>query len=141
MKIFLDTNVLLDILAHRAGESAAREIVGIFANSENSRIYCSFLSVADAAYVLRKNGTDKIKRMVSDLHSWCDILGCTDFELNSACKIESPDYEDCLQIATAESKNVDVILTRNTSHFRSYTEIPVLSPDEFLGKITASSPR
>ena len=132
MKIFLDTNVIIDIADHRQGEMAAKRIVDLFSAREDSRIFVSFLSVADAAYILRKNGKEKISRFVSDMRTKFIVLACTDADLLYANKIDGPDFEDCLQISVAESRNVDVILTRNKTHFAPYTEIPVLTPEEFV---------
>lgn len=43
------------------------------------------------------------------------------------------DYEDALQYYSALTRNVDVIITRNTRDF-VHASIPVLTPDEFLTK-------
>ena len=46
----------------------------------------------------------------------------------------SPDFEDSLQIMCAEEKLCDVIVTDNAGHFRDFTDIPVLTPADFLAQ-------
>ena len=55
-KIYLDTNVILDLyIPGREGKAAARTLLDLQESSEDTiRLYLSFLSVADIAYVLRK---------------------------------------------------------------------------------------
>ena len=132
MKIFFDTNVILDVTERRIGESDVRAIMAYASQSQFSRIYGSFLSVADIAYIIRKKPISEIKQTIRSVHSWMEVLPCSDMDFIYAAKCEGPDYEDCLQIAVAERQGCDVIVTRNISHFRAYTDIPVLTPEEFV---------
>ena len=80
-----------------------------------------YLTVANAAFIFKK-GRQKD-----------EVLNCmNDMQIHDALKCKSPDFEDSLQIMCAEEKGCDVILTNNVTHFRDYTDIPVLTPAEFL---------
>ena len=133
MKIFLDTNILLDLVLDRTGADAARQIVGISKENAWTRLYVSYLSMANIAYVLRKRPAEEVKDCLTRLYKLVDILPMNDMQLMTAIRsCDCPDFEDALQIMCAEEKGCDVIITSNISHFRPYTDIPVLSPAEFL---------
>jgi len=133
MKIFLDTNVLLDLVLDRDGADAAQRIVTIGRKDEWTRLYASYLSMANIAYILRKRPMEDVKDCLSQLYKLLAVLPMNDTQLMSAIRnCSSPDFEDSLQIMCAEDKACDVIVTNNPAHFRSFTDIPVLTPDEFL---------
>ena len=132
MKIYLDTNVVLDRISERAGSALADTLFSCY-NSDFNRLYASCLSVADSAYILRKAlSRDKLRDILKEFCRECNILPMNDMQIYDALKCKSPDFEDSLQIMCAEEKGCDVILTNNVTHFRDYTDIPVLTPAEFL---------
>ena len=135
MKIFLDTNILLDLVLDRAGTDDARKIAGIGEENDWVRMYASYLSMANMAYILRKKPVEEVKDCLSRLCKFINILPMNDMQLMSAIRnCDSPDFEDALQIMCAEEKDCDLIITSNPSHFRDYTDIPVLSPADFLAQ-------
>ena len=50
-KIFLDTNIVLDFLIREEYKSQIRELIR---RSEDYDLYISYLTVANAAYIMRK---------------------------------------------------------------------------------------
>ena len=80
-KIYLDTSVILDLyIPGREGKAAARMLLDLQEASEDSiRLYLSFLSVADIAYVLRKH-YDKVglKKIIRELLLFCNVLSMND---------------------------------------------------------------
>lgn len=136
-KIFLDTNVVVDIVQKREGEQNVRKILAYAASDQWVRLYVSYLSMANLAFIVRKAGITRVKDTIKDIMDWCDVVSSSDAQIMHALKCDSPDFEDSLQIACAESKNCDVIITRNPKHFSDYTEIPVISPEEFVNHCDA----
>ena len=135
MKISLDTNVILDTIQDRAGKEHAERIMQMSDDDKFIRCYTSFLTMANTAYVLRKGRTkDQVISLLRESSSMCHVLSMYDTHFFSALKIDTPDFEDALQIACAESKECDVIITHDTKHFRGYTCIPVYTPEEFLSR-------
>jgi len=132
MKIFFDTNVLMDLLLKRAGCSDAQKIMEFARNDEFSRVCLSFLSVANAAYIMRKKPLKEVQNSIRLIAGLFTILPCSDMLLLSAERISSPDYEDAIQIACAEQAECNVIITGNKSHFETYSSLPVLSAAEFV---------
>ncbi len=135
MKVFLDTNVLLDLVQDRAGATDTRKILGIGSENAWVRMYTSYLSMANLAYVLRKKPMEEVKECLTRLCRLVNILPMNDMQLMTAIRsCDSPDFEDSLQIMCAEDKGCDVIVTGNPSHFRDFTDIPVLSPSDYLAQ-------
>lgn len=134
MRIFLDTNVVLDSVFQREGQKSTQRIMGM--NSSFTRCCTSFLSLANTAYIIRKGRTiEEVKQCLKEIERNCKILPMGDQMFYNALKCKSPDFEDSLQIQCAEFEGCDVIITRNVSHFKAYTPLPVMTPEEFLSLV------
>ncbi len=134
-KIFLDTNVLLDaLLPGRPSAEASRKILAV--GNEETRLYFSSLSVANLAYVLRKNlGKDRAVDIIGMLFKRFYVLPVIDMDIYNALRSGCPDFEDAMQISCADFGNCDCIVTNNIRHFRGYAALPVFTPEEFLDGI------
>jgi len=131
-KLFIDTNLIVDIVEERKDAPLARQILQYSKREDFVHIYASYLSFANTAYIIRKRPSIEIKEEILALMKHINVISSGDMQLLRASQCQSPDFEDALQIACAESKNCDVIITRNPEHFRSYTEIPVVTPEDFV---------
>lgn len=131
-RIFLDTNFLIDFL-FREDYFKISKLFLDRAESNGSRFYVSFLSVANMAYIGRK-----IPRQV--LYNKLDLV-CNSFtivanyrtHLMNALRANAKDFEDALQYEAAMDAGCDCIITRNAKDF-SFAEIPVLSAAEYLDR-------
>ena len=136
MKVFFDTNVILDYLQGRNGAETVANILDYVVKCDDRRVYVSYLSIADSAYILRKtHDKEKLGKVFRELMEICNVLPMNDMQLYEAVRSgTSPDFEDNLQIMCAEYGGCDLIITNNTGHFRGHTDIPVLSPEEFVSR-------
>ena len=98
LKIFFDTNVILDVVLQREDELQVKKIVEISRQNDFVRIYASYLTMANMAFILRKSGIPVIRECIRDVSRWCDILDCSGMQIREAASNESPDFEDSLQI-------------------------------------------
>ena len=140
-KLFLDTNVILDLyIPRREGKEAARTLLDLRdASEDNIRLYLSFLSVANIAYVLRKHyDKARMKEIIQELFHFCDVLSMSDISILDALDSPCPDFEDSLQLSCAEMKECDFLLTSNLHHFQGNTWMTVLTPTQFLEKLQES---
>ena len=139
MRVFLDTNVILDtIVPGRPCEVASKTVVNL-GTTTPIRFSVSALSIANVAYTARKMySKNGIRKMVDNLRYTWRVLELSDFQIYSALKSDCPDFEDAMQIACAEDDS-DVIVTNNVKHFNGYTALEVLTPQEFLDKISRCS--
>ena len=139
MRIFYDTNIVLDLYSQeRVYEPLARRIVN-YAHKNHYPEYICVLSVANANYVLKKKyGAKESDRLVTEIFDSFNILPLNDMCVYEAVRSKSPDLEDALQISSAEYGDCDVIITRDPAHFRGFTFLQVYTPEEFIQKITAN---
>ena len=128
-KVFLDTNVVIDLLDKR--EPFYREAVSLFTLAYNKKItlYISALTFATASYLLRKHGKTEMRLLLDNLRKLSKITAIG--EIDDALASTFDDYEDALQYYSALHKKVEAIITRNKKDFNS-SKIPVLTPTEFL---------
>jgi predicted nucleic acid-binding protein len=70
--------------------------------------------------------------MLNKLLVYVDILSVDSDIIRLALNSIFKDFEDAVQYYTSIKNNLDIILTRNIKDYKS-TDIPVMTPDEFLG--------
>ena len=135
MKVFLDTNIILDFLGEREGfyENAAK--LATLADEGKLEIFVSPLSFATVNYFLTKfeNGEAAIEKLrkfkvLSNISSIDELI--IEKGLNSKFK----DFEDALQYFCAVESGCDIIVTRNGKDFKE-SSISVMTPAEFLMSI------
>lgn len=130
-RVFLDTNVIIDLILEREGADDAANILQL---GEDGKIelVVSFLTMANTAYIARKGHTqEQLYQILVDLSAMLHTLSMDEEQLKLALKQPSADFEDMLQYQCARKHGCDVILTRNCKHF-AFSKIPVLTPTDFL---------
>lgn len=133
MKVFLDTNVLIDFMAERPGFPAAAALFELAVNGELELTY-SALTVANAFYILRKQYTDiELAEAFEIQQSAVSICGVSSQDVHKALKDRWSDGEDAIQYHSALSSQADVILTHNTNDFQC-SSLAVMTPEDFLDK-------
>ncbi len=135
--VFVDTNILIDLLADRPPFS--KFAIEIFDSAEKNKVklYTSSHSYATAYYLLKKYMEDG--RLRELLHSLLDFISIIAVDLSIIRKSllsEHKDFEDAIQIFAANSvKNIDCIVTRNIKDFK-HAGLPVFPPDELVNYIS-----
>ena len=135
-KVFVDTNILVDLIADR--KPFSKFAVEIFNKAEENKIklFTSSHSIATTHYLLKKYINEKELREV--LHNILDYLNVIAVDIDTikkGLKSKHKDFEDALQIICAYSiEKIDCIVTRNTRDFKG-SEILVLTPDELTKRI------
>lgn len=135
-KIFVDTNIIVDLVADRKPYS--KFAIEIFSNAERKKVklYTSSHSIATTHYLLKKYIEDKALRDI--LYNLLDFIQVIQIDLDTikkGLKSKHKDFEDAIQIICASSiEKTDCIVTRNIKDFRD-SEIPVFAPDELVKKI------
>ena len=130
-KVFLDTNVVIDLLDKR--EPYCNDAVTLFTLAYNKKLvlYVSSLTYATASYLLRKHGKEQTRLLLGNLRQLSKVTAVGEKEVDDALASTFDDYEDALQYYSATGKKVDAIITRNKKDFAA-SKLPVMSPDEFL---------
>ena len=135
VKLFIDTNVMLDLLGERAPfyESIAK--IATLADKGEIIMAASALSYATVSYFLSKFETletAKVKlrkfKIISEICSLDESV--IEKGLNSSFK----DFEDSLQYFSALKADCDILITRNGKDFQQ-SQIPVMTGEEYLMSI------
>ena len=131
MRVFFDTNVLLDIALGR--EPFVQESLRAFeqqrATGETPLIAPH--SLATFYYMVAKSyDSDRARIAAEDLLTTAEVAR---FDHDSALRcneLEMADFEDAMIVSAAMECEADCILTRNELDFRN-SPIPVLCPEAF----------
>ena len=134
MKVFLDTNIVIDLLDKR--EPFYIDAVELFtlAYKKEITLFVSPMTYATASYLLRKHGKEGMRKLLGYFRQLSQITTADEKVVDAALASSFEDYEDALQYYSALTRNVDVIVTRNKKDFTS-ANIPILLPKELLEQL------
>ena len=133
MKVFLDTNILLDVLLDRKPFSEPSSKVWRLAECGRLETVISAISFNNIFYIVHKySGKEAAQRTVEVMNVNFSVFPLTRDIIGRAIAAKLPDFEDSIQFFFAVSCAADYIITRNAKDFPQ-NSIPVLSPAAFLG--------
>ncbi|MBW8325667.1 MAG: PIN domain-containing protein [Prolixibacteraceae bacterium] len=134
--LFLDTNIVIDLLAKR--EPFYRSAAQLFSMADKMKIQLSVsaLTFANTNYILLKERKpEEAKLILRKLKLLVKVVSLDDkiigLSLNDS---DFKDYEDAIQYYTALENEDDMIVTRNLKDFQR-SKIPVLTAEQFLQRI------
>ena len=135
MKVFIDTNIFLDILCRR--EQFVDDALSIFDMAVDDRIelLISDLSIANIKYITRKEiPADKFYDLIQTFRAIFNIVPLGADVVDRAISLKANDFEDALQYFSAVQAGADcLITTRNIKDF-GFAKMEVLDSSTFLGK-------
>ncbi len=132
-KLFVDTNIVIDLLACR--EPYYEEAANLFSLADRKiiELCISSLTIANISYtLLRQTDSKSAKEILRKLRLIINILPLDDKIIGLALNDDSfSDFEDGLQYFTALENNQDLIITRNLKDFKN-SGLPVMTARQFL---------
>ena len=133
MKVFLDTNILLETVFNRQHKFACDQIL-LHGQKGDIDLFASYLTFANMAYILRRNKVprNQIYQVERTMESQITVLPMDGGQLHTALRHEVKDFEDMLQYQSAVAGKCDCIVTINTGDFLEFSNLPIYSPDELL---------
>lgn len=134
-KVFLDTNILLDLVQRRDGFYHAVSVLQ-GAYEKQYDVCACVLSYANIAYVLRKESQERRYQLLSLLEDTVPMLPLMPFDVSNAIAQPVADFEDMLQYQCAKAAGCDVIVTNNGRDFAEFCDLPFMSAAEFLEQIS-----
>ena len=138
MKLFLDANVVLDLILkrHPFFDNIA-EIVTI-AENKKFTLCLSSVTFVNVNYIACKF-TDKknVLESLKKLRIVFDVLPVSEVEIDKALFSNFNDFEDAVQHYCALKYNCNYIITRDLTDFKN-SEIPVMTAAEFLASLQKS---
>ncbi len=129
-KVFVDTNVFLDVIFSRHQPSAQFFRA---AQEESVGLCVSLKTVMDFDYFVKGSfPKEQLKSMLNDLVTLHQLLPTTKQNVVDALSSKFSDFEDAVQHFTALAEpGMEAIITRNKRDYR-HSRLPVYTPDEFV---------
>lgn len=136
MKVLIDTNIIMDVLANREGfaEPASQLFKLCEVGQVQGIVYA--LSIANIAYIMRKElDRSQIEEVISKLGSIFTIADMKADDLKKAAALPMDDLEDALQSVCASRMKADFIVTRNLKDFKN-SKVMAIKPSELIERIS-----
>ena len=131
-KIFLDANVLIDVVQNREGfvEPASKVLqLGLDGDCE---LWESDVTMVTVSFYAKKNRTtEQLYEVMRELRTMRDVVSTGASAIDWALQQGNRDFEDAVQYYAAMQCDAEYIVTRNERDY-PYPEIPAISPTEFL---------
>jgi len=131
-RLFVDSDVLLDVLAKRKAfypDSAA-----VLSLAEMKKVYActSPIVVANLFYIFRKIKSKKVAlESIRKLRLFINVLPVDEIQIDKALASNFKDFEDAIQYFTSLDNGIGYIITRNKADYEQ-SRISVCTPAEFI---------
>ena len=134
-KVFLDTNIILDLLAERYPFYEPIAKIVSLADRKELTLLTSPISFTTAEYVLSKFETKESALLKLQKFSiLCKVAEANQETIDKSLFSLFSDFEDAVQYFCALQSNCNLILTRNKMDFKN-SAIPIFTAPEFLASI------
>ena len=134
IKVFLDTNILIDYLSHREPFFEPAALLLQLGQRKKCQLSVASMSFATASFILQahyKMTPQAVRELFSTIIRICNITTIDTRTVSEAIASDLEDFEDAMQYSSARYASSDIIITRNTKDFL-HSSIPVFTPTEFL---------
>ena len=130
--VFVDTDIVLDLLAKREPFYAAAADLFSLAEAGDLVLSVSSLTFANLFYVLRKQlSARQTQEILRDFKQLVTVLPVNDKVVEQALTAGFTDFEDALQYFSALGAGCTTLLTRNGRHYRK-AAISIFTAEAFL---------
>jgi len=131
-KLFVDTDIILDLLAKREPHYQFAAAVFSLADQREIKLFVSSLSFANLNYILSKqyNANNARKKLIA-FKTLTTVLAVNDKIVERALASDFKDFEDALQYYTATENKISKLITRNLKDFKA-AAIIVMTAEQFL---------
>ena len=131
-KVFVDTDLCIDLLSGRKPFNSTAEILFSLADTGKIKIYVSSLSFANIDYVLRSQySTTHSRQIIGKFKTLVNVLPVNGKTIDLAVASDFNDFDDAIQYCCAIENGLTTIVTRNIKDFKK-SLIKVLTPETFI---------
>ena len=133
---FVDTNVVLDLVARRQPFEVAAAQLFAAVGQQRVQLYVASLSFSNIYYLLRKDiSSVAVIELLTKLEQLVQVVAVDARAVQQALTAGFPDFEDALQYFAATTISaLDAIITRDPKGFRAGA-LPVLAPAEAVARL------
>ena len=132
-RVFVDTNIVIDLLSRREPFYEEAAILFSLADNRIIELAVSSLTIANTSYALyRQMDANKARSILRKLRLIVRVLPLDDKIIGLALNDETfSDFEDGLQYFTAIENRQELIITRNLKDFKN-SKLPTMTAGQFI---------
>lgn len=136
LKVFVDTDVIIDFLIDRQPHAVASSKIFVLCDKRLLTIFASSLCINNVHYIIKKvTGDKKAREIINDLLDLMTVIEVSEKDLRNAVQSDFKDFEDAIQYSAAQKVNeIKAIVTRNTKDYKK-SKIPIFTPDTLIAVI------
>ena len=131
MRLFLDTNIMVDLLEGR--EPFCYDAAQLFtmAHDKKVELLVSPMTFSTASFLLRKHGSEGVRILLSNLRQLVSVTISDERTVDDSIASQFKDFEDAMQYYTALNAKAEIIITRNGKDFTA-SNLPVMTATEYI---------
>ena len=131
-RIFLDTNIVLDLLGERVPFYEPIAKIATLADKGKLTMVVSPISFATVNYFLSKyESPETAREKLRKFKILCEVCSLNEQTVEKGLNSSIRDFEDALQYFSATESDCEIIITRNGKDFKK-SLLPVMTANEFL---------
>ena len=130
-KLFLDTNIVIDLLEKREPYCYDALLLFTMAYNKQVSLFVSPMTYATASFLLHKHGAEGVRNLLSNLRRLTQVSSANECTVDDALASQFEDFEDALQYYSALQAKAEAIITRNGKDFTN-SKLPVMTAKEYL---------
>ncbi len=132
MKLFIDTNIVLDLLQYREPWVDDTLVLFQLAKEKQVELVVTDLTIVNVVYIAGKTiEKKKLHETLVGLKKLVTVVSIGDACIEQALNSDLSDFEDATQFFAAKREQVNYILTRDKKGF-NMSDIPIMNVTEFL---------
>jgi predicted nucleic acid-binding protein len=133
-KVFVDTDICIDLLSKREPFNKAAELLFSLADTGKIKLCVSSLSFSNIDYVLLSQySSTHSRQIIAKFKTLVQVLAVDSKTIDFVIASDFNDFEDAIQYACALENNLTIIITRNLKDYKK-ASIIVLTPESYLTK-------
>lgn len=130
MKLFLDNDVILDVILERPDFEYSQKLLSMIEQKKVTG-FTSPIIFSNSFYIISRLKTKQIAWIgLKKIRLLLQVSTITQEVVDQALASDFSDFEDALQYYSAVRQKVDLLITRNKKHYTK-AQIPVVSPKDF----------
>jgi len=137
MKLFLDTNVLIDFILERPKFYPAAATIISYAVEGKIQICASSMSIVTTNFICVERcdmPLEVFRKKIDFLRDFLEICSVDDIDVYNSYDKEWKDFEDGVQYFSAKRSGADYLVTRNAKDFEE-DDLKVVDVDEACSRV------
>ena len=131
-RLLIDINVILDVAGEREPYREPSQKILSMIERRKAHGFVSAVSYSTLYYLLQRDiGHGDAREFLTVLSELVSIVPVDKSVIERAMRVETVDYEDAIQIASAEACRADFIVTRDVHGYKKSSVKPI-TPSEYL---------